>query len=132
MSRTTSLLSWTSGILSFASLCVWLGLVLSPASDPRDPEVSFELPEMMKPPQLSLPETPLLKPQSSQEMVSRYALRAGRIKLHPEPLMNGELDRFRPPPHGSTDPDSMWKGQVDRASRTLQETGMGHLNLRKP
>jgi hypothetical protein len=122
-----------------------------------NPEPSLEMPVMMKRPELSLPESPLLQPQhtrsSSSEFESQLKQRVEELKVSlgsitssksvsqlrqwvelkklEVNLMNGELERFKPTPPGATDPDSMWRGQMMRANSTLRESGLPALNVRR-
>lgn len=130
MSKLTSLRSWTGTLSSLALLAVIALWVFS--TDHPPVETTFELPEEIKPPQLTVPESPLLNPRSTHDILVRDAqqIKAQRAQLEAS-MMNGELDRSKHVPAGATDPDAMWRGQVDRANRTLQENGMEHLNLQE-
>lgn len=147
MSSTLSPSFWIMSLMSMASLGISLTLLVK--EEPKGDDVKpappaqvttsaaiphLQLPPAMEAPMLNLPETPLLKPTmpgkiSPENLAKMRRANFGRMRLE-ETMMNGELDRTKYVPAGATDPDSMWRGQVDRANRTLQETGMGHLNLR--
>lgn len=97
-----------------------------------DPEPSLEMPVMMKPPELSLPESPLLQPTRaatpSLDAVSQLRQQWKKVKKLEVNMMNGELDRFKSTPAGATDPDSIWRVQMMKANSTLHESGLPALN----
>ncbi|MES2596356.1 MAG: hypothetical protein V4662_13510 [Verrucomicrobiota bacterium] len=137
---------WMLSLVSVASLSISLTLLIQSKSDDDDiaPErgakivaapavVSIPhlaLPAAMAAPRLTLPESPLLKGALPPTSLPEFRAMVRKKMALDQVMMNGELDRHRGPTPGSTDPDSMWRGQVDRANRTLHENGMGHLNLK--
>ncbi len=100
-----------------------------------DPEPKLEMPVMMKLPELSLPESPLLPPQHtttpSLEAAVQFRQQIEKMKKLEASMMNGELEHFKNTPAGATDPDSMWRGQMMRANKTLHESGLPALNVRR-
>lgn len=118
-----SVLSTVCSIATIALLIMWGG---------SDPEPKLEMPVMMKRPELSLPESPLLHGSHaatpSSEAVAQFRQQLEKLKKLEANMMNGELERFKSTPAGFTDPDSMWRGQMMKANSTLHESGLPALN----
>jgi hypothetical protein len=121
-----SVLSTVCSVATIALLIMW---------GDSDPEPKLEMPVMMKRPELSLPESPLLHGSRaatpSSEAVAQFRQQLEKLKKLEANMMNGELERFKNTPAGFTDPDSMWHGQMMRADKALHEAGLPSLNVRK-
>jgi hypothetical protein len=112
------------------AIIVWMSLrmnrleVLTPAPVASSPTTAVEW-------SLKNAETMVkLKEFAQQNAEDRQRLNSIQATLQ-DPLLSlpdvgdSELKRVKTVPWGATDPDSFWRSQVDGASQTLREAGLG-------
>lgn len=115
------------------AIIVWMSLrmnrleVLTPAPVASSPTTAVEW-------SLKNAETMVkLKEFAQQNAEDRQRLNSIQATLQ-DPLLSlpdvgdSELKRVKTVPWGATDPDSFWRSQVDGASQTLREAGLGRFS----